>query len=74
MLNRALTPPQLFRTSGKEGTSDQQHVLGPKIILERGCEREASRQVEAEVVSNSRNKLHHTSYKYYFRAQYIEGE
>ena len=32
--------------------------------------RECCRQVEAEVVSNSRNQLHQTTYKYYFRAQY----
>ena len=36
--------------------------------------RECCRQVEAKVVSNSRNQLHQTTHKYYFRAQYgIEG-
>ena len=33
--------------------------------------RECCRQVEAEVVRNSRNQLHQTKYKYYFRAQYM---
>ena len=33
--------------------------------------RECCRQTEGEVVSNSRNQLHQTTYKYYFRAQYI---
>ena len=36
--------------------------------------RECCRQVEAEVTSNSRNKLHQTTYKYYFRAQYCSLE
>ena len=33
--------------------------------------REYCRQVEAEVISNSRNQLHQTMYKYYFRAHYM---
>ena len=33
--------------------------------------RESCRQVEAEVVSNSRNKLHQTTYKEIFSALYI---
>ena len=33
--------------------------------------RECCRQVEAEVVSNSRNKLCQTTCKYYFQAQYV---
>ena len=33
--------------------------------------RECCRQVEAEVVSNSKNQLHQTTYKYFFRAQYF---
>ena len=32
--------------------------------------RECCTKVEAEVVSNSRNQLHQTTYKYYFQAQY----
>ena len=43
------------------------HILGPEIIT---WLRECCRQVEAEVVSNSRNQFHQTTYKYYFRAQY----
>ena len=33
--------------------------------------RKCCRQVEAEVVSNSRNKLHQTTNKYHFRDLYI---
>ena len=32
--------------------------------------RQCFRQVEAGVISNSRNKIHQTTYNYYFRAQY----
>ena len=42
-------------------------VLGPEIILVRGC-----KQVEAEVVSKSKNKLEPT--KYYIRAKYSTGK
>ena len=32
--------------------------------------RECCRQVEAEVITNSRNKLHQTTYKHFFSALY----
>ena len=45
--------------------SDLTAITGLGIILERSCT-----QVEAEEVSNNRNKLHQTTYKHYLPAQY----
>ena len=53
---------------GSEFSASYEHTELTKSL--RTWLRECSRQVEAEVVSNSRSKLHQTTYKDFFSALY----
>ena len=56
---------------GSEFSASYEHTELTKSL--RTWLRECSRQVEAEVVSNSRNKLHQTTYEDFLSALYVSN-